>query len=356
MKILIVPDSYKGSLSAQQVCKILADSLSEIPNIQTEALPFSDGGEGFGSSCCSVCKGEVIYSTFHDLYHNQIQAPIYCCGNTAVIECAATCALQNRRAVMQASSYGTGEQIRFAFRQGFRSFIIGLGGSGMCDGGSGALAALGIDFFDQHNNRIPYPTGGDLLRFNKLEISKAANEIVKYCDFTYACDVTNSFFGTNGAAYVFAGQKGADSHQIQLLDRGLQHLNTLLPHNVQQLEGSGAAGGLCGGLYSLFGGKIKSGFDILADLAQLEEKIKAADLVVTGEGKTDRQTLMGKLPYRVAKLAGKHQKRCVVISGDSDGTVIGDKVITLTDVNTPPQEAINRCASLLYAKAKYILQ
>ena len=165
---------------------------------------------------------------------------------------------------------------------------------------------------------------------------------------TYACDVENEFFGKNGAAYVFAGQKGANKTQIEELDEGLKRLNAFFPSDISKIKGAGAAGGLCGGLYAIYGGEIKSGFDILSEYAHLEDKIAKADLVITGEGKTDNQTLMGKLPYKISELCKKH--------GKIENVSLGDKMISLVDENTSEDEAIENAAQILEQKAKYVLQ
>ncbi len=356
MHILIAPDSYKGSLTARQVCDILAQALLSHPGVTVTTLPLSDGGEGFGTCCVDACKGHILYTNAVDLFGQPIKAPLYTWGDTALIECAATCALQEKKDIMAASSYGVGMQLKSAIDLGFRHFIIGLGGSGMCDGGAGALAALGVAFYDRSGTSIPHPTGGDLQRIAGLEVPAALQETVKGLHFTYACDVTNPYTGENGAAAVFAPQKGATPAQVQLLNTGMARLAALLPKDVTALPGAGAAGGLCGGLYGVLGGTTQSGFDLLAELADLDSAIAGADLVVTGEGRTDRQTLMGKLPYRVALHAKKRGKRCMVISGDGDGTQVGDKVITLTDKNTPPRTAIAHAAALLAEKADLLLQ
>ena len=221
---------------------------------------------------------------------------------------------------------------------------------------AGTLAALGVAFYDRNGTFIPHPTGGDLQRIERLQIPADFQNRVKGMYFTYACDVTNPYTGENGAAAVFGPQKGATPAQVQLLNNGMAHLAALLPNAVRALPGAGAAGGLCGGLYGVLGGSTQSGFDLLAALADLDSAIAGADLVITGEGRTDRQTLMGKLPYQVAQRAKKLGKRCVVISGDGDGTLVGDKVITLTDKDTPPRAAIAHAATLLAEKADLLLQ
>lgn len=356
MHVLIAPDSFKGSLTARQVCDILAQALTARPGVTVTTLPLSDGGEGFGTCCVDACKGDILYTKSVDLYGKPIQAPLYTWGDTALIECAATCALQEKKDILAASSYGVGVQLQSAIELGFHHLIVGLGGSGMCDGGAGALAALGVQFYDQNDCPISHPTGGDLQRIARLEIPTDLQAIVKGLDFTYACDVTNPYTGKNGAAAVFGPQKGATPAQVQLLNTGMERLALLLPKDVNALAGAGAAGGLCGGLYGVLGGTTQSGFKLLADLAELDSAIAGADLVVTGEGRTDRQTLMGKLPYQVALRAKQQGKRCVLISGDSDGTPVGDKVITLTDKHTPPKTAIANAATLLAEKANLLLQ
>lgn len=356
MHILIAPDSYKGSMTAEQVCRIIKDALSNQPGITTTTLPLSDGGEGFGVCCVNACKGIILYTDAVDLYGTPMQAPLYTWGDTALIECAATCALQEKKDIFAASSYGVGMQIKSAVSLGFHHLIIGLGGSGMCDGGAGALAALGLRFYDKSRHRIPHPAGGNLEQICSMDIPSELQSIVKSLHFTYACDVVNPYVGEQGAAAVFAPQKGATPQQVKILNTGMEQLADLLPQAVCTLPGAGAAGGLCGGLYGIFGGTIKSGFTLLADLAGLEQAIATADLVITGEGRTDSQTLMGKLPFRVAQLAHKLGKRCYVLSGDGDGTLVGDKVITLTDAQTPPAAAIANAETLLAQKAKSLLQ
>lgn len=257
-----------------------------------------------------------------------------------------------RKDVMNATSYGTGELIKFAVSKGFNNIILGLGGSGSCDGGAGALSALGAVFRNIDGEIIDCPKGGDLVNI----YGAGFTNLVKDINFTYACDVENPYFGKNGAAYVFAKQKGADNEQIKILDDGLKMLNAFLPVDISKVTGAGAAGGICGGLYSVYGGKIKSGFDILADYSNLEEKIISSDIVITGEGKTDKQTLMGKLPYKIAELCKKHNKKCIVISGIIDGVKLGDKMISLVDKNTTIEESLSNPKEILTNKSKLILQ
>lgn len=352
MKILIVPDSFKGTLSSAEVCECIKNGILQTTDAEITTLPFADGGEGFAKCLSDICNGNILYTTCSDLYGKRIKGHIFTYDNTAIIECATASGLQKKKDVMNATSYGTGELIKFAVSKGFHNIILGLGGSGCCDGGAGALSALGVEFKNIDGEIMNYPCGKDLENIYGVKLSNCVKEI----NFTYACDVDNPYYGKNGAAYVFAPQKGATKSDIITLDNGLKMINAFLPVDISKLKGAGAAGGICGGLYSIYKGEIKSGFDILAQAYSLEEKIKTADIVVTGEGKTDRQTLMGKLPYKISKLCGKYNKKCIVISGIIDNVKLGDKMISLADKHTTIQDCMENSAKILTNKAKFILQ
>lgn len=350
MNILIAPDSFKGSLTSKEVCDTIASALPEGNSIT--AIPLSDGGEGFAECMQNLCKGNKLYTKCHNINNQVIDGFIVANGDTAIIDVATASGLLKRKNVMQASSYGTGELIRFAAENGFKRIVLGLGGSGCCDGGMGCLAALGARFYDENQNVIEHPKANDLNYIFGADF----RGVVKDIDFTFACDVENEYFGPNGAAYVFAPQKGARKTDVQELDEGLKRLNAFFKKDIRSIKGGGAAGGVCGGLYAIYGGTIKSGFDIISEACRLEEKIKNADLVITGEGKTDRQTLMGKLPYKICKLAQKHSKKCVVISGSIDDVALGDKMISLVDDTVDTDIAIKNAKEILAEKAKLILQ
>lgn len=352
MKILIVPDSYKGTLSSNEVADTIKSVLEKASDCDAKAIPFADGGEGFCNAVKLICKGDVLYTKCHDIYGKEIDGYIVTFGNTAVIECAVASGLQKRKNVMQSSSYGTGELIRFAAENDYKSIIIGLGGTGCCDGGIGALSALGVRFYDENQNIMKMPKSNDMNFVFGMSTKDKVNDI----SFTFASDVENEFFGKNGAAYVFAPQKGARKTDVEKLDQGLQRLNAFFKTDVSKLKGAGAAGGICGGLYSVYGGEIKSGFDILSELCNLESEIEAADIVITGEGKTDEQTMMGKLPYKISELCKKHGKKCVVISGSADNVKIGDEMITLVDDKTTLEEALEHPIEVLSEKVQNNLE
>ncbi len=354
MKILIAPDSFKGTLSAAEVCSCIEKGLRQAEkSSEIISLPLSDGGEGFAEILSSYCNAEILYTYCSDIYGRRKKCSYFTFGKTAVIECAQASGLQKKKDVMNASSYGTGELIKAAYNKGCSNIILGLGGSGCCDGGAGALTALGAVFRNIYGEIFDFPTGKDLENIYGAGFTKC----VKVLDFTFACDVTNLYYGKNGAAYVFAPQKGANANDVEILDRGLKMLGAFLPKDISRLAGAGAAGGLCGGLYGVYGGKIKSGFDIIAESCNLEEKIKQADLVITGEGKTDSQTLMGKLPFKISELCKKHGTKCVLISGVIEkGISLCSKQISLADNIISQEEAIKNAAEILTDKSKYILQ
>ena len=353
IKILIVPDSFKGTLSSEEVCLCIKNGLEKTSNEnEITSLPFSDGGEGFSACFKNICNGKTLYTECRNIYNQLIDGHITVFENTAVIETAVASGLLKKRNVMAASSYGTGELIKFAVSQGFSNIILGLGGTGCCDGGAGALTALGTVFYDENYKKISFPTGNDM---NCIFGASFKNN-VKGINFTFATDVENVYYGQNGAAFVFAKQKGANDTQVEELDEGLKRLNAFLPVDISKIKGTGAAGGICGGLYSVYGGEIVSGFDILSKYADLENKIAQSDLIITGEGKTDSQTLMGKLPYKIAKLCEKHGKECVVISGINENIKIGNRCISLVDGGTTPEEAMNNAKEILTKKAQYVLK
>ena len=350
MNILIVPDSFKGSLSSKEVCECIKQGIENVSNHDIKCLPFADGGEGFGECLSNFCNGDILYTRACDIYARPIKAHIYTYADTAIIESATASGLQKKKDVMNATSFGTGELIKFAVSKGFKNIILGLGGSGCCDGGAGALTALGAVFRDIDGDKIDYPCGKDLINI----YGAGFTSIVKDIHFTYACDVENVYFGKNGAAYVFAPQKGADKEQVKILDDGLKMINAFLPNDIRNIKGSGAAGGICGGLYSVYGGDIISGFDILKEASNLEEEIENSDIVITGEGKTDRQTLMGKLPFKISELCNKYNKKCIVLSGTIDSVKLGDKMYSLCDRDTSVSYAMENAKQLLTQKAELI--
>lgn len=323
MKIVIAPDSFKGSLSAKEVGIIIKEAFAlEIPGVQVELLPMADGGEGTLEALVFATNGEKIEATAT----GPLGKPVKTCygilgdGETAVIEMAQVAGLpmvpEDKRNPLLTTTVGVGELIAAAIDKGIRSFIIGLGGSATNDGGLGMLQALGADFLDEKGDQVK-PIGASLQQISKVDFTNLRPEL-KACRFRVASDVQNPLCGENGASHVFGPQKGATAAQVQQLDEGLQHYaNSVEKHldvKLQNIPGAGAAGGLGFGFLAL-GAEVLSGAQVVAEATGLEKHIREADWVITGEGQSDFQTLYGKAPFFVATLAKQHGIGTILISG-----------------------------------------
>ncbi|MDO4846966.1 MAG: glycerate kinase [Clostridiaceae bacterium] len=367
MNFLIACDSFKGSLSAYTVCKAIKYGIkSELPDSPAVCFPLADGGEGTVESFFQNCGGvKVQTETVNCFFETMTADYLMLNGKTAVIETAAASGIMNVPAEklnpMKASTYGTGLLIKHAVENGAENIILGLGGSATNDGGVGALNALGIDLLDKNGNMLE-PVGENLIKIKDFKIN---SEFSKYKNikFTLACDVENVFCGNLGAAYVFARQKGADDRQIEELDKGLDNLADIiykkLGVNLKTCKGAGAAGGLSGGLLAFLNCEIKSGFTVLAEASDFERQIINADIVITGEGKTDIQTAYGKLPFRVCELAKMHNKPCFLVCGQLEGGVdikeLGfSEAYQLVGGEVTAKEAIADAAYYLTEKGKEI--
>lgn len=324
VRILLCPDSFKDCLAAEQVCAALAAGVHDAqPGADVLQVPLSDGGEGFAVSAAAVTHGALHACTVQDAYFHKRQAHFAVSpdGTTAYIETAQAAGLQgidkNCLRTKNATTYGVGELIAAAAGIGCTQLVVGLGGSATTDGGMGALSALGVSFLDAGGKPLA-PVGTNMAHVCSIRTAPSF-EAYRALQFTYACDVQNPFYGATGAAFVFAPQKGAAPDEIQMLDAGLRQLAgvylTAFGRDIRKKPAMGAAGGLCGGLYAAFGGEVQSGFSILAKNCGLSAKIAAADLVITGEGRTDEQTAYGKLPARVCALATEQGTPCALISG-----------------------------------------
>lgn len=324
MKIVIAPDSFKESLSAQQVAEAIKQGFSHIlPQAEYIQLPVADGGEGTTAA--------LISSTHGSFHHTQVQDPlgqtvtatwgILGDGETAVIETAAASGLDlipmNQRNPMITSSYGTGELIRAALDKGVTRIIFGLGGSATNDGGAGILRALGAKLLDGAGHPLA-PGGGSLHKLADLDISQLDPRL-KHVQFEVACDVDNPLLGPEGASSTFGPQKGASKEQVPRLDQNLKHFAQFLTRvsgtDVTQVPGTGAAGGIGAALCALFNTQLKSGIEIVLNAVQIDQHLKAADLVITGEGSIDSQSLRGKTPIGVAKRAKYFDCPVIALAG-----------------------------------------
>ncbi len=306
MKIVIAPDSFKGSLTAVEAVEAMTYGVRSVfPSAEIVKIPLADGGEGTSSVLVTAMGGENCECFVRDPLGRDIKAyygVINTVGTqTAVIEVAEASGLmlvnEDERNALRASSYGTGQLIKDALDRGCRDFIIGLGGSATTDAGKGLLEALGVRFYDENGERLS-AGGGSLRLLSRIDAS-GMDRRIKESRFMVLCDVENPLYGVNGAAYVFSPQKGATPEDVILLDEGLRRFSYCvkadLGLDVSQLSGGGAAGGIGTAMVTFLGAKLEPGAKTMLNVVKLEEKIKNADLILTGEGKIDCQTMMGKL-------------------------------------------------------------
>ncbi len=326
MKILIAPDSFKESLAAIDVCRAIQSGFSQIfPNADYLLLPMADGGEGTSAILSYGLGGRWKEVVVHDPLMRPIIAKyLLLPDNTAVIEIAEACGLHlltpKDRNPFITSSYGVGEMIADAVNEGVERIIIGLGGSATNDAGLGMLMALGMQFYDQKGEHLTQG-GGQFIGLQRIDDSlfnKKLSEIV----FDVACDVTNPLCGTLGASAVFSAQKGASPEQTQSLDQSLNHFATMCQQHgykdAKDMAGAGAAGGLGFALMTFCNAQLESGFDVVARAVSLSEHIADADLVITGEGKLDAQTAMGKVASGISQLAKCSHTPVIAICGSVD--------------------------------------
>ncbi|ATZ12471.1 glycerate kinase [Erwinia amylovora] len=324
MKIVIAPDSFKESLSALQVATQIELGFRDIfPDAQYIKLPVADGGEGTVEAMVAATGGKIIPLQATGPLGKPVEAfyGLSGDGQCAIIEMAAASGLEHvpaaQRDVMTATSWGTGELMRHALDQGVKRMIIGIGGSATNDAGAGMIQALGVRLLDQQGKRIGHG-GAELARLAAVDLSVLDPRIAD-CQIDVACDVTNPLIGEQGASVVFGPQKGASSAQVVQLDRALKHFAALIQRDMHcdvfTLAGGGAAGGMGAGLYAFCRATLRPGIEIVTEALGLEALVRDATLVITGEGRIDSQTVQGKVPVGVARLAKRHKKPVIAIAG-----------------------------------------
>ncbi len=358
MKIVISPDSFKGSLSAIEVAQAMSVGIRAFDHsIETLILPVADGGEGTLESLINSTNGRFVSVVVQDPLERKISADYGILGDeeTCVIEMAKASGLtllhREERNPLNATSYGTGELIKHALDAGFRKFIVGIGGSATNDGGVGMLKALGMKFLNSHGADLG-PGGGVLNHLSHIDISEFDSRI-KESTFIIASDVDNPFIGTNGASYIFGPQKGATKSIVSILDQNLKTLADVIELtykvSIHHRQGAGAAGGVGGAFQAFFPHTMKPGIEVVMEAIGFHEQIKNADLVITGEGRSDEQTLAGKAPYGVAKVAREHGIPVMLLSGylepsgiknlslyfDMLGSVVNEKVTHRESMEDP---------------------
>ena len=324
MKVVISIDSLKGSLSSIEAANAIKKAILNVDN-NTEVVikPLADGGEGTVEALVEGMNGEEQSISVTGPIAEKVTAKygILKDTNTAIIEMAQASGLplvpKELRNPLNTTTYGVGEIIKEAIEKGCRNFIVGIGGSATNDGGVGMLQALGFEFYDENGSLLGL--GGKVL--NQIRSIKVDNRLKELdeCNFKIACDVNNPLYGENGAAYIYGPQKGATEEIVKELDKGLMNFAKVVKNDLGKdlanVAGVGAAGGLGFGFLAFLNSKLESGIKIILDEINLEEVIKDADLVVTGEGRLDNQTAMGKAPIGVAKLAKKYGAKVIAIAG-----------------------------------------
>jgi glycerate kinase len=324
-----VPDSFKGTLSSGKICEIMNRKIREhVPNAEVISIPVADGGEGSVDCFLSAMGGEKIVCKSVNPFFEEMEGfyGLVNNGKTAVIEMAACAGLplvESRKDPMRATTYGVGLLIRDALSRGVRDIVLGLGGSATNDFGCGAAAALGISFYNEKGERL-IPTGGSLSEVARIERNEEAS-LLDSVKITLMCDVKNPVYGKNGAAFVYAPQKGASPEQVKCLDDGLRYICEVvcrdLGRDVSALIGGGAAGAMAGGMVAFFDASIRMGIDVVLDTVGFDRLIENADAVFTGEGKIDSQSLEGKVVIGVAKRAKSQKVPVIAVVGGVEGDI-----------------------------------
>ncbi len=326
-KVVVISDSFKGSLSSSQICGIAADCIHRFdPECNVVGLQVADGGEGTVDCFLETMGGEKVCLPVLGPWRENLEACYARIGDTAVVETAAAAGLPlvgERKDPSLTTTYGVGMQIRHAIEQGAKRIILGLGGSATNDGGCGCASALGVQFYDENNE--PFcPVGNTLHRIARIDNSEAEH-LLQGVSVEVMCDVDNPLCGPKGAAAIFGPQKGADAAMIQMLDKGLAHMASVvqqqLNQDVAQIPGAGAAGGFGAGAIAFMHASLRPGIDVVLDMVEFTKQLKNCDLVITGEGRIDGQSLGGKVPVGVSRCAKGSGVPVIAIVG-----IIGDGI------------------------------
>lgn len=371
MKIIIAPDSFKGSLSAITAANAIDRGVKKVfAKAETVLLPIGDGGEGTMETLVAATDGKIKKVQVTGPLNNQVEAAYGILGDgvTCVIEMASASGLhlvpEDKLSPLQATTFGTGELILQALDDGYSSFILGLGGSATNDGGAGMLQALGMKILNTDGNEIG-PGGGELQNVRQIDLA-AFDERISQSRFIIASDVQNPLVGPQGASRIFGPQKGASPEDVQLLDRNLSNwadqIFRTTGKRLHNRPGAGAAGGIGGAFQAFFPSEMKRGIDVVLDYIKLDQELQGADLVITGEGRVDHQTAFGKTPLGVAQRSHAKGVPTVILAGSvGKGTdVLHDfGVISIYSIiNTPMslKEAMENATELLEESAEQFVR
>lgn len=372
MRILIAPDKFKGSLGAREVADCVAAGLRDVlPEATIEILPVADGGEGTADVISQASAGEWVDCATHDALGRAITARYFWLREKliAVMEMSQAAGMwriaPDERDPLRANTFGVGEMLKDAASRGAKEILIGLGGSATNDGGFGMARSLGFRFFgNEHPPSRSYGEAGELGRPGELvklrRIVRDEAMALSLPPIIAAVDVRNPLLGERGATQTFGPQKGGTPEQLQTLERALARLADVVARDLgcdfREAPGAGAAGGLGFGLISFCGAKVRPGFEVVAEFIDLESAIRRADVVITGEGSLDRQTLEGKAPAGVARLARKNGKRVYAIAGAATADVavleVFDGVFSLATPSITREEAMSRTGELLRQRGR----
>lgn len=348
MKIVVAPDSFKGSLTAIEVSDAIEQGVREVfPEAEITKIPMADGGEGTVQCLVSATGGKILEEKVIGPLGNEVSAHygILADKKTAVIEMAAASGLtlvpEGKRNPLLTTTYGTGQLIKAALDQGCRKMIIGIGGSATNDGGAGMVKALGVKLLDQEGKEIGFG-GGELKKIIRIDISCLDNRLSD-TRVLVASDVNNPLCGPKGASRIYGPQKGATPEVIEELDESLAYFAELIKRDlykdIKDVPGAGAAGGLGAGLMAFLNAELRPGIEIIIEVVKLKQAIKGADLVITGEGKIDSQTIYGKAPIGVAKIAKKYNIPVIAVAaiiGEDANIVHQYGISTLISVTGTP--------------------
>lgn len=346
-KIVLMPDSFKGTMSSSEICAIMRRRiLAHFPDCEVISIPVADGGEGTVDCMLEAVGGERVTLTVKGPFMEDVDGfyAVIDGGETAVIEMAAAAGLPmagDRKDPRVTTTYGVGQLMADAVRRGCKRIVVGLGGSCTNDMGVGAAAGAGARFYDAEGVEF-IPTGATLDRIHTIDVS-ALRALFKVVSIIAMCDIDNPLYGESGAAYVFAPQKGADRQTVKLLDDNLRAgaatVKRCLGVDVSRLPGAGAAGGMGAGMVAFFGAELKSGIGTVLDTVKFDETVAGADVIFTGEGKMDSQSLRGKVVIGVAERAKAKGVPVIAIVGD-----IGDGIEPAYDMGVSAVFSTNRVA------------
>lgn len=344
-KVVLIPDSFKGTLSSTQICDVMKKNINKhFPECEVISIPVADGGEGSVECFLTALGGKKIFTVVKNPYFEDIESfyGLIDNGQTAIIEmasCAGLPLVEGRRNPRKTTTYGVGELILHAINSGCKKIIVGLGGSCTNDGGAGAASAIGVKFFDNNGEEF-IPTGGTLIDINRIDVSNVTRNI-KNVEIVTMCDIDNPMYGKNGAAYIFAPQKGATSEVVEELDKGLMNLCNVIERDLsidlKNVKGGGAAGAMGAGMIAFFNSRLEMGIETVLNTVKFDEIIEDADMIFTGEGKIDSQSLRGKVVIGVAKRAKSKNVPVIVIVGGA-----GNDIEEAYDIGVSSIFTINR--------------